>query len=61
MWHDLVVALALVLVIEGIMPFLNPNSLRNLLSVISKMDDRSIRIGGLTSMIVGVALLHFFR
>lgn len=61
MWHDLWVALALVLVIEGIIPFLNPNSLRNMQAAIAKMDDRSIRAAGLISMILGVVLLQFLR
>lgn len=57
-WHDLLVALALVLVLEGIMPFLNPEGLRRALSVISSMNDSTLRFGGLTSMVLGVLLLY---
>jgi len=58
-WHDLLVALALLLVVEGIMPFLNPSGMRRILVQISQMDDRSLRFAGLTSMVLGVALLYF--
>ncbi len=59
MWHDLLVALALLLVVEGIMPFLNPSGMRRILVQISQMDDRSLRFAGLTSMVLGVVLLYF--
>ena len=59
MWHNLLVALALLLVVEGIMPFLNPGGMRRVLLQISQMDDRSLRFAGLTSMVLGVILLYF--
>ena len=58
MWHDLLAALALVLVIEGIMPFLNPGMMRKLLRTMSEMDDHSLRVSGLVSMALGVAMLY---
>ncbi len=58
MWHDLLAALALLLVIEGILPFLNPSAMRNILRTMSDMDDRSLRISGLVSMAIGVAMLY---
>lgn len=58
MWHDLFVALALLLVLEGIAPFLNPQGLRKALVLMSKMDDRTLRLGGLGSMLIGVVLLY---
>lgn len=57
-WHDLVVALALMLVVEGILPFLNPRAARAAFEMISRMDDRALRIGGLVSMATGVVLLY---
>ncbi|MFC1749710.1 DUF2065 domain-containing protein [Pseudomonadota bacterium] len=56
-WQDLFAALALVMVIEGIMPFVSPNSLRRAYAQMTQMDDRSLRVIGLVSMIVGVVLL----
>lgn len=61
MWHDLFAAIALILVIEGVLPFLNPAGLRNSLLMITRMDDRTLRIAGLVSMLVGVTLLYFIN
>jgi uncharacterized protein YjeT (DUF2065 family) len=58
MWHDLLVALALLLVIEGIWPFLNPNSMRSILLMIAQHDNRAMRLSGLVSMVSGVILLY---
>lgn len=58
MWQNLLMAVALMLVIEGIMPFLNPQALRNTLLLIARMDDRSLRVTGLVSMLLGVVLLY---
>ena len=60
-WSDLLAALALVLVIEGIVPFLNPQSLRKMLVTVAQLDDRTLRISGLVSMICGVVLLYIVR
>lgn len=60
-WDDLLAALALVLVIEGIVPFLNPQSLRKMLATVAQLDDRTLRIAGLVSMICGVVMLYMVR
>jgi hypothetical protein len=61
MWEELGTAIALLLVIEGIMPFMNPESWRKTLRTISEMDDGTLRIIGLSSMIFGVILLYLIR
>jgi uncharacterized protein len=58
MGHDLWVALALVMVIEGILPFLNPSSWRDMMRTATELDDRTLRRVGLGSMLLGVALLY---
>ncbi len=58
MWHDLLTALALVLVIEGMLPFLNPGAMRKILRTMSEIDDHSLRITGLISMVLGVVMLY---
>jgi hypothetical protein len=60
-WSDLLAALALVLVIEGVVPFLNPQSLRRMLETVSQLDDRTLRITGLVSMLCGVVMLYIVR
>ena len=57
-WQVLPVALALVLVIEGLLPFLSPERWRSMLALVAQMDDRSIRAVGLGSMLLGLALLY---
>lgn len=58
MWHEFAIALCLLLVIEGVLPFLNPSRWRSMMQLIAQLDDRSIRIAGLCSMLLGVALLY---
>lgn len=61
MWQELWVALALLLVIEGIMPFISPKGLRETLLTMASLSDRTMRIGGLISMVLGVMLLYLVR
>jgi uncharacterized protein YjeT (DUF2065 family) len=58
MWDQLWIALALMLVLEGIMPFLSPAQFRRRLLDVTQMDDATLRIIGLISMILGLALLY---
>lgn len=58
MWHHLLVAVALLLIIEGVMPFLNPEGMRKALLMIARMNDSTLRFTGLTSMVLGVLLLY---
>lgn len=61
MWQDLWAALALVLVIEGILPFVSPNGMRNAMQQMAQMDDKTLRITGLVSMIAGLVILGLVR
>ena len=54
-------ALALMLVIEGLLPFLAPGVWRDAFRRIIKMSDGQIRFFGLTSMLVGLLLLFLTR
>lgn len=60
-WQDLGAALALLLVLEGLLPFLNPDGLKRAIRVIANMDDNTLRFAGLTSMVIGVFLLTLVR
>lgn len=51
-------ATALLLVIEGMFPFLDPKGMRRSMLMIAELDDRTLRIIGLFSMLGGVALLY---
>lgn len=61
MFDDLLAALALMLVIEGLLPFLSPMGLRRTLQTLGELNDRSLRTMGLVSMLSGVALLYLVR
>mgnify|MGYP006054411273 FL=1 len=54
-------ALALMLVIEGLLPFLSPGLWRQMFERATKMSDGQIRFVGLSSMLVGVLLLVLWR
>lgn len=57
-WQVLPVAIALVFIIEGMLPFISPDRWRNMLTMAEKMDDRVIRNVGLGSMLFGVVILY---
>ncbi|HEX2010774.1 MAG TPA: DUF2065 domain-containing protein [Roseateles sp.] len=57
MGETLLGALALVLVIEGLLPFLNPGAWRQLFARLLAMSDGQIRFIGLFSMLAGLMLL----
>lgn len=58
---SLPLAFALMLVIEGILPFLVPNLWRETFRRLIAMTDGQIRFIGLTSMLVGLLLLYIVR
>ncbi|MEK7990300.1 MAG: DUF2065 domain-containing protein [Thiotrichaceae bacterium] len=60
-WSVLLSAIALIFVIEGIMPFLSPATWRRTLVSISEMENGSLRIMGFISMIFGILLLYLVR
>jgi len=60
-WSDLLAACALYLVLEGIMPFLNPAAMRRAMQAFAALEDSKLRVAGLTSMLAGAALLYWVR
>ncbi len=60
-WNDLWAAFALYLVLEGLMPFANPGAMKRALAQLSSLDERTLRIVGLLSMVAGAMLLYFVR
>ena len=58
MWSELLTGLALVLVLEGIMPFINPDGLRKMFAMALQLNDTTLRFLGLSSMIAGLVLLY---
>lgn len=58
MWQDWLVALALVLVLEGLLPFLSPMRFREAMQRVIEFSDNALRYAGLASMLIGVVLLY---
>ena len=57
-WQVLPVAIALVLVLEGLLPFISPGRWREMVAMAGQMEERTIRAIGLGSMLSGVFLLY---
>ena len=60
MWDLMLGALALMLVVEGLLPFFSPTTWRKLFERATKMSDGQIRFFGLSSMLAGLAMLAIF-
>ena len=54
-------AFALYLVLEGLLPFLNPGAAQRLMAKLAQTETRQLRWGGLISMVAGLALLWMAR
>ena len=54
-------ALALMLVIEGLLPFLSPRLWRSVFERAIRMSDGQLRFVGLSSMVLGLLLLALWR
>lgn len=61
MWQDLATALCLVLVIEGLMPFLAPARWKRMLISVIRVSDGQLRMLGFCSMLAGTLLLYLVR
>ena len=60
-WADLFAAFALYLVLEGVLPFLNPQAMKRVLTTMTTFSDRQLRVWGLASMLAGALLLYWIR
>jgi len=57
-WQVFPIAIALVFIFEGLLPFISPKHWRVMLSMASQMNDSMIRNIGLGSMLAGVFILY---
>ena len=57
-WHDLLNAIALLLIFEGILPFASPSSIKNLYKTMLETSESNLRMVGLASIVAGLALLY---
>ena len=61
MTQTLLIAFALMLVLEGILPFIAPAAWRDTFRRLIQLTDGQIRFIGLSSMVIGVLLIMVFR
>ncbi len=60
-WTEILTALALVFVIEGMLPFISPSRYRRMVAEVTRLSDNNIRNIGLVVMIAGLLLLFIVR
>ncbi|MCZ8132249.1 MAG: DUF2065 family protein [Steroidobacteraceae bacterium] len=60
-WQDLAAAFALYLVLEGLLPFLNPAGVKRVFASLIQLPDSTLRVVGLAGMLAGLLLLWFVR
>jgi hypothetical protein len=61
MWDTFLIAIALMLILEGMMPFLSPRTWREAFKKLIEMGDGQIRFIGLSAMMVGLLLLMLLK
>ncbi len=61
LWRELLIAFCLMLILEGVIPFLYPQRWRNLVQQLADLDQQTLRIIGLASMLIGTGLLYVVR
>ncbi|MBU3068330.1 DUF2065 domain-containing protein [Aestuariicella sp. G3-2] len=61
MWEEIGKAFCLMLVFEGIIPFLYPQRWRKLVSSLALVNDSQLRMMGLLSMLLGAGLLYLIH
>ena len=60
-WQALIAGFAFYLVIEGLMPFLNPGGFKRALAIMLQMPDHQIRKFGAVMLVVGIILLFSIK
>ena len=60
-WGDFWAALALVLVLEGLIPFVSPGGYRNMVQQMAAMPDQMLRYVGLGLIAAGIIALYLVR
>lgn len=58
MWPEVLTALGLLMVLEGLLPFLSPRRFRQALLNFAAVEDRYMRIIGLILLLGGMLIVH---
>lgn len=60
-WGDLLAALALLLIFEGLIPFISPRGYKNMVQQMAAMPDKMLRNVGLVLVAAGLVVLFLVR
>lgn len=60
-WKDLLAALSLVFVIEGVLPFMAPDRYKEAMQQMSGLPAETVRKIGIGSIFIGITLLYLVR
>ncbi len=60
-WTEILTAIALVCVLEGLLPFASPRKYREMVAELTRLSDNSLRSIGLAVIIVGLVILYVVR
>ena len=61
MWNEIIIAGALMLVLEGILQILNPKSFKQMMFSASQMSDQQLRWTGIISMVIGAVAVYVLK
>ncbi len=57
-WQDLLTAIALLLILEGLLPFASPESIKKVYKAMVETPESTLRMIGLASIVAGLILLY---
>jgi uncharacterized protein YjeT (DUF2065 family) len=60
-FHVLLIAIAVTIIFEGVLPFLSPRMFRRGLFQLLHVSDRGLRTSGLCAIVAGIVLLYALR
>ena len=58
---DLISAIGLVFVIEGLILFISPKRIKQILNLLERLSEKKIRLIGLLSIIIGIVIVALIR
>ncbi len=61
MWDELLIAAALMLVLEGLLPVLSPKSFKQMMFDASQMSEQQLRVTGIITMVIGAIAVYILK
>lgn len=59
--HPIIAAIALVMIFEGVLPFIAPKAWKNMLLQLAQMEDTHLRIFGVIMMVTGAITFKYIQ